>query len=246
MRRARRPRRTPPSSPTPSGSALAALANVVIPPGATPGGADLGAVAYVERLCTAFEGTHHAVHLRRRSVLGAASVPDHERRAGHHVAEQRLRDVPAARSRDRARLAHRAVRLGKCRRRHVQRPRDRTAGDRHSRADEERARRRHRGVSRCRSRISPPAGAARRVRRPRRRLPRPTIQLVTEAAFSAPEYGGNIGLGGWKLARYEGDSFLSATACTARCLCPAAPRPVIARTPRRRCPPRIPAPIPRR
>src|SRR5438445_628873 len=32
------------------------------------------------------------------------------------------------------------------------------------------------------------------------------IQLVTEAAFSAPEYGGNVGLGGWKLARYEGDT----------------------------------------
>jgi hypothetical protein len=31
------------------------------------------------------------------------------------------------------------------------------------------------------------------------------IDLVTEAAFSNPEYGGNQGLVGWKLARYEGD-----------------------------------------
>jgi hypothetical protein len=32
------------------------------------------------------------------------------------------------------------------------------------------------------------------------------IDLVTEAAFAAPEYGGNPALAGWKLIHFEGDS----------------------------------------
>jgi gluconate 2-dehydrogenase gamma chain len=32
------------------------------------------------------------------------------------------------------------------------------------------------------------------------------IDLVTEAAFAAPEYGGNRGLAGWKMIHFEGDS----------------------------------------
>lgn len=32
------------------------------------------------------------------------------------------------------------------------------------------------------------------------------IDLVTQACFSAPEYGGNVGLAGWKLCNFEGDS----------------------------------------
>jgi hypothetical protein len=29
--------------------------------------------------------------------------------------------------------------------------------------------------------------------------------LVTQGAYSAPEYGGNTGLAGWKLTHFEGD-----------------------------------------
>jgi len=32
------------------------------------------------------------------------------------------------------------------------------------------------------------------------------IDLVSEAAFAAPEYGGNPGLAGWKMIHFEGDS----------------------------------------
>jgi hypothetical protein len=32
------------------------------------------------------------------------------------------------------------------------------------------------------------------------------IELVAEAAFGAPEYGGNVNLAGWKLTHFEGDS----------------------------------------
>jgi hypothetical protein len=32
------------------------------------------------------------------------------------------------------------------------------------------------------------------------------IELVTEAAFAAPEYGGNPGLAGWNMIHFEGDS----------------------------------------
>jgi hypothetical protein len=31
------------------------------------------------------------------------------------------------------------------------------------------------------------------------------LTLVTEGVFAAPEYGGNVGLGGWKLANHPGD-----------------------------------------
>ena len=37
-------------------AALGALANAVMPPDDTPGGKDLGAVQYIEKLCTAFDG----------------------------------------------------------------------------------------------------------------------------------------------------------------------------------------------
>ena len=37
--------------------ALGALANAVLPPDDTPGGKDLGAVAYIEKLCMAFDGS---------------------------------------------------------------------------------------------------------------------------------------------------------------------------------------------
>ena len=55
---------TPPATPefTPEEvSALNALADAVIPPNADPGGAALGAVAYIERLITAFEGGAAAI-----------------------------------------------------------------------------------------------------------------------------------------------------------------------------------------
>jgi hypothetical protein len=32
------------------------------------------------------------------------------------------------------------------------------------------------------------------------------IDLVIEGCFCAPEYGGNLGLAGWKLCHFEGDS----------------------------------------
>lgn len=38
-------------------AALGALANAVLPPDDTPGGKDLGAVQYIEKLCTAFDGS---------------------------------------------------------------------------------------------------------------------------------------------------------------------------------------------
>jgi hypothetical protein len=31
------------------------------------------------------------------------------------------------------------------------------------------------------------------------------VELVTQAAFAAPEYGGNIGTAGWKMCHFEGD-----------------------------------------
>jgi len=55
---------TPPATPefTPEEvSALNALADAVIPPDADPGGAALGAVAYIERLLTAFDGGASAI-----------------------------------------------------------------------------------------------------------------------------------------------------------------------------------------
>ncbi|MDB4937814.1 MAG: hypothetical protein JWP87_4786 [Labilithrix sp.] len=184
-------------------SALAALSNVVIPPGPGPGGADLGAVTYVERLCSAFDAP---------IPLLFAGGPFSGRRpfptsTGEPGTTSPPNDFATFLPLDRA--TERAWRLELYGSAGVSGggPNDAITGP----------------VIGIREQLK--TGLAEVIAanpKPLAELPEAEvasvfaelsvpfrdllIELVVQAAFSAPEYGGNVGLAGWKLARYEGDS----------------------------------------
>ncbi len=185
-------------------SALGALANVVIPPGAGPGGADLGAVAYVERLCTAFDSA---------TPLIFAGGPFSGRRPFPTTSGE---PGPTSPNNDFATFL----------------PLDR-ATERAWRIELFGSANVDGGTFNDPAIVAPVIGIRDQMKNGLASVisgsPTPIanlapqdlhdvfagldvdfrdllIQLVTEAAFSAPEYGGNVGLGGWKLSRYEGDT----------------------------------------
>jgi hypothetical protein len=137
-----------------------------------PGAADLGAVAYVEGLCTALDGPMPRIF---------AGGPFSGRRAPPGTNNDFENFLPL----DRASLhAWRVYLYGSA---------DIVGLRDHVKAI----------LADARSAGEPPAVAFTGLRIQDRDL---LIDLVTEAVFAAPEYGGNAGLGGWKLARYEGDT----------------------------------------
>jgi hypothetical protein len=155
---------------------LAGFADAIIPEDDTPGGARLGAVAYIERLLTAFDEPVPVVYaggpFSDRSALPGAKAPNN--------------DFATFVELDRATLA-------------VWRPY----------VDELRTTLK-RGLTEAASGQDVLAlTAADFVRifdaQPDE-LKSLLIDLVSEAAFAAPEYGGNPELAGWKLIHYEGDS----------------------------------------
>jgi hypothetical protein len=185
--------------------ALAALANVVIPPGQSPGGADLGAVAYIERLCTAFDGTTTPFIFAGGPFSGRHPFPTATGEPGTTSPSNDFATfLPLDRATERAwriELYGSALVDG--------------------------------GTFNDVALVPPVLGIRNQLKSGLADViagsPTPLaglspqalhdvfagldvdfrdllIQLVTEAAFSAPEYGGNVGLGGWKLARYEGDT----------------------------------------
>jgi hypothetical protein len=187
-------------------SALVALADVVIPAGpTTPGGAELGAVAYIERLCTAFEGTATPFIFAGGPFSGRRPFPT---ASGEPGTTSPSNDFATFLPLDRA--TERAWRIelyGSAA----------TDG----------------GTFNDPAIVAPVIGIRNQMKSGLADViagsPSPIaslapqdlhdvfagldvdfrdllIQLVTEATFSAPEYGGNVGLGGWKLARYEGDN----------------------------------------
>jgi hypothetical protein len=203
------------AAPAPSGFftdderfALAALANGVLPPDAiapgSPGGAALGAVAYVERLCTALDGPVPQIF---------AGGPFSGRRPFPNDAGGPSTNVPPndfANFLPLDRINERAWRLKLFGSAKVEGggPNDAILGPQLGLRDQIKI-----GV----------ADAAKRARQigpldkisiddaatlytdSTAELKDLLIDLVTEAAFSNPEYGGNQALVGWKLARYEGD-----------------------------------------
>lgn len=186
-------------------SALAALADVVIPPGPGPGGADLGAVAYVERLCTAFEGGPTPFIFAGGPFSGRRPFPT---ASGEPGTTSPSNDFATFLPLDRA--TERAWRI-----------------ELYGSAAVDG------GTFNDPALVPPVVGIRVQMKTGLAGViadsPAPIaslspqaqrdvlagldvdfrdllIQLVTQAAFSAPEYGGNVGLGGWKLARYEGDT----------------------------------------
>lgn len=207
----RRDDRAPAAAPTSAffsdaeRSALATLSNVVIPPGPGPGGADLGAVAYVERLCTAFEGTTTPFIFAGGPFSGRRPFPT---ASGEPGTTSPNNDFATFLPLDRA--TERAWRI-----------------ELYGSAGVDG------GTFNDVAIVPPVIGIRNQMKSGLADViagsPTPLaslspqavhdvfagldvdfrdllIQLVTEAAFSAPEYGGNIGLGGWKYGRYEGDT----------------------------------------
>jgi hypothetical protein len=185
--------------------ALGALANAVLAPDAvalgSPGGKNLGAVAYVERLCTALDGPVPQI-FAGGPFSGRHPFPSDTGGASANVpANDFVSFLPLDR------VSERAWRL-------------KLFGSEHE------------GGSPNDAIIGPLLGlrnqlktgiadAAKRAPRPLDKISQEDavillketpldlrdllIDLVIEAAFSNPEYGGNVNLAGWKLARYEGD-----------------------------------------
>lgn len=157
-------------------SALGALANAVLPPDDTPGGADLGAVAYIERLLTALDDgkVWAGGPYSGRQPFADGTKPQNEfpnfvelDRVSRKVWEKRTAELR-------------------------QQVRDGLADA-----------------------IKSAPGPVETLKQAEivdwfRGLPSGfrdlVIELVSQAAFGAPEYGGNKDLGGWKLAHYEGDA----------------------------------------
>ncbi len=183
---------------------LNALANYVIPPeGGTPGGGDLGAAAYVERLCTAFEVDPPAIFCDG-PYSGRKPLPDgHGGETGAKPPSDFARFLPL----DRA--TEKAWRIRVYGSKNVE------GGDLNE------------GI------VAPTTGyrdllkkaladARAFAKAPLETLPpdqlrdaftsldadvqSALVDLVTQAAFAAPEYGGNPDLAGWTLCNFEGDT----------------------------------------
>jgi hypothetical protein len=183
---------------------LNAFANYVIPPeGATPGGGDLGAATYVERLCTAFEVDPPAIFCDG-PYSGRKPLPD-----GHGGETGPLPPGDFARFLPLDRVNEKAWRI------RVYGSKNVDGGD-------------------LNDPIAPPvigfrdlvkkalADARAFAKAPLETLPpdqlrdafisldtdvqSALVDLVTQAAFAAPEYGGNPNLAGWKLVSFEGDT----------------------------------------
>ena len=157
-------------------SALGALANAVLPPDDTPGGADLGAVTYIERLLTALDTN---MVFAGGPYSGRQPFADGTKPAAEFSSFLELDRV--ARKSWEGRIADLRKQMKE-------------------------------GME---SALAAAPGPIEKLTQAEivdwfRGLPMAfrdlMVDLVSQAAFAAPEYGGNVGLGGWKLAHYEGDS----------------------------------------
>jgi hypothetical protein len=184
-------------------SALAALANAVFPPDDQPGGADLGVVDYVNGLLSAFDsmapmlyaGGPYSGRQPFADPLGNVST--------EYPSNDFLNFQPLDRTRDAAWRLHLFGSTGVA----GGSPNDATLGRVTGLRDQVRQ-----GLAAAMHGAAAPldtlsqdelAGVFRKLDVNFRNL---LIELVAEAAFSAPEYGGNPNLAGWKMVHFEGDS----------------------------------------
>jgi len=184
---------------------LSIFADVVIPPDEDPGGAALGAVAYIERLVTAFDDPSAVPAIFANGPFsGRQPLPD---AAGHPSANFPQNDFASFIELDRVNeAAWRFKVLGSAGLPNGG-PNDKLKGAVLSIKDQLKN-----GIAAAIASADPPLAQ----QSPDDQLgtfnAQPTdfkdlmIELVTEAAFCAPEYGGNVGLGGWKMVHFEGDS----------------------------------------
>jgi len=183
--------------------ALAALADGILPPDDTPGGAALGAVEYVEGLLTAFDRAVPAVFLGgpysgRQPFAAADGTPSTTFPPNSFVVLQPL-DRVAARAWKLRLYGSTGVSGGG--------PNDAVLGPIVGLRDQIRL-----GIADAQKMAMKPlaeldaAAMAQLIGQLDADFRDALISLVSEAAFGAPEYGGNPAGAGWKLARFEGDS----------------------------------------
>jgi hypothetical protein len=187
-------------------TALTALANAVMPPDDTPGAAALGAVAYIERLCTAFDAANATTpptlyaggpfsgRAPTVDVLGAPTTNFPPNSFTTFLPLDRIKDagwrIQIFGSQAFPTGAPNEALLGK------------VTGLRDAMKQ---------GLATAIANAPAPLETLsqddlivyfNQLDIEFRSL---LIDLVTQGCFCAPEYGGNVGLGGWQLAHYEGD-----------------------------------------
>jgi hypothetical protein len=175
--------------------ALAAFADTIIPPDEDPGGAGLGAIEYIERLVTAFDRGGVP------PIFAGGPFSDRSPVPGAMVANEFSTFVELDRVNEigwRLRILGSAALAAGA-------PNEGRIGS----------------TASLRDRIASGLDAALALRPVEGATPDSIadlfdaqddewkslmIDLVTEAAFAAPEYGGNKNLAGWRICNFEGDS----------------------------------------
>ncbi len=185
-------------------TALRTFADVVIPPDDEPGGADLGAVPYIERLLTAFDGNDTPAIFAGGPFSGRQPFPD---ASGHASTNFPTSDFADLIELDRVSEASWRLRILGSPGLSNGGPNQKLTGAIASLRDQLVS-----GLDAAISSADPPLAQQSPDDREATFNAQPPafknliIELVTEAAFAAPEYGGNIGLAGWKMCHFEGDS----------------------------------------
>ena len=186
-------------------AALGALANAVLPPDDTPGGRDLGAVAYVERLLTAFDtpGAAPAIYAGGPFSGRAPFADDNGAPSTNFPPSSFATYLPLDRVKDagwRVQIFGSSALPGGA-------PNDALLGVVKGLRDQVKE-----GLATAIGGASPPLDQMSQddlitflntgLSVEFRQL---VIDLVCQAAFAPPEYGGNPDLAGWKLTHFEGD-----------------------------------------
>lgn len=157
---------------------LRGFADVVIPKDDTPGGSDLGAVAYIERLITAFSALPPAIYAGG-PYSGRVPYPDGTKPTSDFARFVELDRVSLAAWQKETADIEMRLRAGLAAAAHTT-----------TKAIDDLA---HADFIALFDAADPDFQAL-------------MIDLVSEAAWAAPEYGGNPDGAGWKLIHFEGDS----------------------------------------
>jgi hypothetical protein len=183
--------------------ALAALADFILPPDAEPGAASLGAVEYIERLMLALEGTSPEI-FAGGPYSGREPFPNPDGTPSERFPSNDFTDFLAP---DRVSEAAWRLRLYGSSGVPQGGPNDAIVGPTTGLRDSIKS-----GLADALSaapgpidKLTPDQMKALYVGLSAS-FKSDLLPLIMEAAFSAPEYGGNKDLGGWKIAHFDGDS----------------------------------------
>ncbi len=187
-------------------SALGALANAVFPPDDTPGGKDLGAVAYVEKLLTAFDvedATHPPAIFAGGPFSGRAPYADDQGQPSKNFPPNSFSSFLTL---DRVKEAGFRLQILGSAGLPGGAPNEALLGPVVGLRDQLRM-----GLAAAIAGASPPLEQMTQdelityLNSLDTKFRQLLIDLVSQACFCPPEYGGNLGLAGWKLVHFEGD-----------------------------------------